>query len=252
MEGVGGAAGWRACAADAWVEQRYDSGGGGIVRTSGFPESGEVYFGIGRKKKWSQTVALGSGSRAGAPPRRRRRRPRATIGCSVVGRRAGRVLSRHSVIMSRDFTNPTRITPAASDVDTQLQASAAAAKVHAPVCAPRAFCSTAGARYRGGWSGFAFPPGVRYLRNQSCKAAPRELGTGRRLVACHQLLHTAPAHRARGSITCAAAVTGHGTWVARCSSTTGAMLHSRCSSGWPTMLPRTLDEKRLRSASLST
>ena len=34
MEGVGGAAGWRACAADAWVEQRYDSGGGGIVRTS--------------------------------------------------------------------------------------------------------------------------------------------------------------------------------------------------------------------------
>ena len=87
------------------------------------------------------------------------------------------MLSRHSVIMSRDFTNPTRITPAASDVDTQLQASAAAAKVHAPVCAPRAFCSTAGARYRAGWSGFAFPPGVRYLRNQSCKAAPRELGT---------------------------------------------------------------------------
>ena len=36
MEGVGGAARWRACAADAWVEQIYDSvpGGGGIVRTS--------------------------------------------------------------------------------------------------------------------------------------------------------------------------------------------------------------------------
>lgn len=48
--------------------------------------------------------------------------------------------------------------------------------VCAPVCVPRAYCGMGGVRYREGWSGFAFPPGVRYLRNQSCRTVPRELG----------------------------------------------------------------------------
>tara|TARA_B110001452_G_C15190436_1_gene413367 strand:+ start:175 stop:1092 length:918 start_codon:yes stop_codon:yes gene_type:complete len=40
------------------------------------------------------------------------------------------------------------------------------------VCVPRNSC----AKQSDSWGGFAFPPGVRYLRNQSCRAAPHELG----------------------------------------------------------------------------